>query len=179
MENRLSEIHLWLQDEEWPFSGVDHTRQIARGIVFDGSGDLYFVRVERDDEFGKATLIETAGGGVEEGEDLPSALLRELQEELGATARLVCKIGVVEDEYNLIHRRNVNHYFLCEALSFGERRLTPDEQQRFHLSVAKRTYEQAVEEYRAHTDTPLGRLIANRELPILHRAKALLDSLEK
>ena len=30
----------------------------------------FFVRAERDDDFGKATLIERAGGGVEEGEDL-------------------------------------------------------------------------------------------------------------
>ena len=39
-------------------------------IVYDEKEQFYFVRAERDDDFGKATLIETAGGGVEEGEDL-------------------------------------------------------------------------------------------------------------
>ena len=179
MTKKYEELHLQLQDAEWPFDGFTHTRQIARGIVVDAAGDFYFVRVERDDDFGNVTLIETAGGGVEEGEDLSAAVLRELQEELGATARVVGKIGVVEDAYNLIHRHNVNHYFLCEALSFGERHLTTDEIHQFHLSVAKRTYNQAVAEYQSHTDSPLGRLIANRELPILHRAKAMLDANKK
>ena len=176
MAEKQEELYLKLQDEEWPFDGFTHTRQIARGVVVDEAGDFYFVRVERDDDFGNATFLETAGGGVEDGEDLSAALLRELQEELGATARVIAKIGVVEDAYNLIHRHNVNHYFLCRALSFGERRLTPDEVHFFHLSVAKRTYAQAVEEYQSHTDQPLGRLIANRELPVLHRAKAMLDT---
>ena len=33
------------------------------------AGYFYFVRVERDDEFGNATLIETSGGGVETDDD--------------------------------------------------------------------------------------------------------------
>ena len=32
--------------------------------------NFYFVRAERNDDFGQATIIETAGGGVEEGEEL-------------------------------------------------------------------------------------------------------------
>ena len=39
-------------------------------------------------------MIETAGGGVEEGEDLIAAIKRELKEELGAEVEVVCKIGV-------------------------------------------------------------------------------------
>ena len=173
-----AEIYLHLTDEEWPFAGITHTRQIARGIVFDDAGFFYFVQVDRDDEFGKATLIETAGGGVEEGEDLPTALLRELKEELGVTAEIACKIGVVEDEYRLIHRHNVNHYFLCKATAFGEKNLTQDEQNRFRLSTQKLTYDQAVCAYEKGRETKLGRLIHNREMPVLQRAKEILDAAE-
>ena len=59
------ELHLSLEDKEWPLTTIDHDRMIARAIVVDGDDNFYFVRANRDDDFGKATLIETAGGGVE------------------------------------------------------------------------------------------------------------------
>ena len=171
------ELRIELQDNEWPFEYTDHDRNIARAIVCDDDGFFYFVRAERDDDFGKATLIETSGGGVEEGEDLNTAICRELREELGVQVDVVCKIGVVSDYYNLIHRHNINNYFLCKVRSFGEKDLTQDEIDLYHLSTLKLTYEEAVREYEARAVTPLGRLIANRELPILHRANVLYHSI--
>ncbi len=171
------EIKLNLKDEEWAFNGVTHDRQIARAIVFDDDGYFYFVRVDRDDDFGKAICIETAGGGVENNEDPDLAILRELEEELGASVDVICKIGVVSDYYNLIHRHNINNYYLCKAISFGEKHMTEDEIHYFHLSTLKLTYDDAVKEYEERRETPLGRIICNRELPILKRAKEILDSL--
>lgn len=171
------ELRIELQDNEWPFEYTDHDRNIARAIVCDGEGFFYFVRAERDDDFGKATLIETSGGGVEEGEDLNTAICRELREELGVQVDVVCKIGVVSDYYNLIHRHNINNYFLCKVRSFGEKDLTQDEIDLYHLSTLKLTYEEAVREYEARAVTPLGRLIANRELPVLHHANVLYHSI--
>ena len=86
-----------LQDTEWQLEYIDHDRVIVRAIVFDATGYYYFVRSVRDDDFGKAALIETSGGGVESGEELTAALKRELKEELGAEVDIVCKIGVVSD----------------------------------------------------------------------------------
>ena len=81
---------------------IDHNRNIARAIVYDEDGNFYFVRAERNDDFGQATIIETAGGGVEEGEELQDAIKRELKEKLGVKVDVICKIGVVSDCYNLI-----------------------------------------------------------------------------
>lgn len=170
------ELKINLQDTEWKYDYIDHDRNIARAIVYDESGQFYFVRANRDDDFGKATLIETAGGGVEEGEDLIAAIKRELKEELGADVEVVCKIGVVSDYYNLIHRHNINNYFLCKIESFGEKNLTQDEIGRFHLSTLKLSYEEAVREYEDRANTSLGKLIANREMPILHRAKEIIEA---
>lgn len=175
----LPEISLQLQDDEWPFEYADHDRQIARGIVFDDSGYFYFVHAERNDLFGQATLIETAGGGVEAGEDLHTAIQRELREELGANVGILCKIGMVEDYYNLIHRHNINHYFLCKVVSLGDRSLTNEEINCFHLSTQRMTYECAVHEYKKCSTSKLGRLVANRELPILQQAKKILERLEQ
>ena len=170
------ELKLHLSDTEWEYTYHDHDRPIARAIVFDNDGYFYFVRAERDDYFGKATLIETAGGGVEKDEDLRAAIVRELQEELGATVEIIGKIGVVDDYYNLIHRHNVNNFFLCKAISFGNKNLTKDELESFHLSTLKLTYEEALAEYQKRSNTKLGRLVANREIPVLQYAKQLLDT---
>ncbi len=170
------ELKINLQDTEWEYDYIDHDRNIARAIVYDENGQFYFVRAKRDDDFGKATLIETAGGGVEDGEDLIVAIKRELKEELGADVEVVCKIGVVSDYYNLIHRHNINNYFLCRVNSFGDKNLTEDEINRFHLSTLKLSYEDAVKEYEYRADTRLGKVVANRELPVLYRAKEIIDS---
>ena len=171
----MTEILLELKDNEWPFEYTDHDRQIARAICLDDDGFFYFVRVNRDDYFGKATLIETSGGGVEENEDPGTAIVRELKEELGAETEVICKIGVVSDYYNLLHRHNINNYFLCRIKTFGEKHLTLQEAEDFHLSTLKMTYEEAVREYEKCSNTPIGRLICNRELPVLKRAKEILD----
>lgn len=179
MKADVLEIFLDLQDIEWDFEYTDHDRQIARAIVFDEKGTFYFVRAIRNDDFGQATLIETAGGGVEVGEDLSTAIRRELKEELGITVDIVCKIGVVSDYYNLIHRHNINNYFLCKIVSIGNKQMTAQEIDDFHLSTLKMTYEEAVEEYEKCGVTGLGKLVARRELPILRYAKEILDELKQ
>jgi 8-oxo-dGTP pyrophosphatase MutT (NUDIX family) len=171
----LPELRLELRDTQWPCTYTDHDRTVVRAVVRDGEGAFLFMRARRDDEFGRATLIETSGGGVEPGEELTEALRRELREELGAEVEVVAKIGLVSDYYNLIHRHNLNHYYLCRALSFGDRHLMPDEIHDFHLSTLRLTFEEAQAEYERLSCTPIGRLIAARELPILRRARELLE----
>ena len=169
------ELQLCMEDTEWKKEYIDHDRAVARAIVFDDEGYFYFLRVERDDDFGKGVFIETAGGGVEPGEDLQEAIVRELWEELGAQVEVLGRIGIVSDYYNLIHRHNINHYYLCRAIGFGERHLTRTEQEEIRISTRRMTYAEAVEEYARCAELPWGRLICNRELPILHAAKDILD----
>lgn len=168
-------LHLELTDTEWPAAEITHDRNIARGIVYDGEGYFYFVHVDRDDAFGKATVIETPGGGVEEGEDLATAIRRELSEELGADVDVIGKIALISDYYNVIGRHNLSNYFLCKVRSFGEKHLTKDEIEDFHLQTLRLTYEQALAEYEKNREYPFGRLVANREVPVLQWAKQWIE----
>ena len=179
MNTNDSELKIFLKDNEWPFDYVDHDRNIARAIVFDDEGYFYFVRAIRNDDFGEAVLIETAGGGVEDGEDLSSAIKRELSEELGAEVEIICKIGVVDDYYNIIHRHNINNYFLCKVISFGDKNMTEDEIKSYHLSTLRLRFDEAMIEYEKRSATKVGRLIANREIPILNQAKIILKMLKE
>ena len=171
------ELFINLQDDQWEFDYIDHDRTVVRAIVFDEEDKFYFVKAVRDDDFGKATLIETSGGGVEENEELLDAIKRELKEELGVEVDVICKIGVVSDYYNLIHRHNINNYFLCKVKSFGDKNLTKEEMDDFHLSTLRLSYEEACKEYEYRANSKLGKLISNRELPILYRAKEILDKM--
>ena len=173
------ELALELKDNKWALTTIDHDRMIVRAIVVDDEENYYFARINRDDMFGKATLIETSGGGVEKDEDLETAIRRELKEELGANVDILCKIGVVSDYYNLINRHNVNNYYLCKVVSFGDKHLTKDEMEAFHLTTLKLKYEDALAEYQKCRNTPLGRLIANREIPVLKRAKQIITNINK
>ena len=55
--------------------------------------------------------------------------------------------------------------------------MTQDEIEPFHLSTLVLTYDEAVAEYEARSVTPLGSLLANRELPILRHAGSILKTL--
>ena len=172
-------LSLQLQDGEWEDLGADHERNIARAIVYDGAGRFLFVHVDRDDLFGRAEYIETSGGGVEPGEDPDEAILRELREELGAEVEVLGRLGTVRDGYNLIRRKNVNSYYLCRTLTLGEAHMTEDEKKLYHLSPVSLTCEEAVEAYERGRETKIGRLVANRELPVLQLAKQALDTINK
>ena len=171
------ELFLQLNDTAWPYTYTDHERRIARAIVYDGDGFFYFVRVNRHDQFGNGAFIETSGGGIEAGEEPETAIRRELKEELGAEVDIICKLGVVSDYYNLIHRHNVNHYYLCKLLSLGSTAMTEEEISDCQLSTLRLTYEEAVAEYRKYADTPWGSLLCQRELPILEQAKKVMEGL--
>ncbi len=175
MEKEIKELKIELQDEEWAYEYTDHDRNIVRAVVVDDEGYYYFAHLVRDDIFCKGEIIETSGGGVESGEDLHSAILRELKEELGVQAEVIGKIGVVSDYYNLIHRHNINNYYLCKAISFGEKHLTEDEEKSFHLTTLRLRYEDALKEYEKCKCTKLGRVVANRELPIIKYANEIIN----
>ncbi len=172
--NNLKPIKLYLEDISWEYKCTNEIRKIARGIIVDENNNFYFVRAFRNDEFGKLNFIETSGGGVEKNESYRAALKREIKEELGIDIEIICYLGEVVDYYNLINRKNLNHYFLAKVKSFGKNRLMKDEREKFHLKMIKLTYEEVIKEYEKIKGYKLGKLIYQREMPILEHAIKIL-----
>ena len=84
---------------------------------------------------------------------------------------------VMHAHYNGLIPRNPFAQFHISPNVKEREYLTEDEIKSFHLSTLKLSYTQAVKEYERRADTKIGRLIADRELPILRRAKEIIDSL--
>lgn len=106
------------KDDYFPFSYIDHTRQVGRAIVLNNKNEILMLKIQRDDQFGNAIYYETPGGGVNENENLEDATIREVQEECGLDVEIISEIGMVEDDYNLIHRHNISAYFLTRVKNY-------------------------------------------------------------
>ena len=149
-------------------------RFVVHICIFNDNGEM-LIQKRQPFKSGWSGLWDVSvGGSAIAGDTSSQAAARELREELGAEVEVVCKIGVVEDYYNLIHRHNINNYFLCRVISFGEKNMTDDEINTWHLTTMRLTFDEAMAEYKKSKGSRLGRLISNREMPILIRAKEIM-----
>lgn len=164
---------LRLKDNEYPLDYIDHTRKTARAILMNEKREIAFNKVSGKDIFGNRNYYETPGGGVHKNETTKKALFREVKEETGYQCEVICPIGIVDDYYNLIHRHNRNFYYLCKTTIFVGKKL--DEYEKSMLEeVIWMDIDTAIEAFKNMTDSPIARLVKNRELPILMKVKELL-----
>jgi len=157
-------------DSQYPYLGTDHTREISRAIVGDGHGHYAVHFLRRDDLFGKSDYYETPGGGIDAGETPEEAVVRECREELGYQVKIVVPLGEVDDFYNLIKRKNRNHFFLCERE--GEY-LGVDYVSEGDLIIAKTLWlpiSEVLDLYEKMPSTGVSGLVKQREVPVWEAA---------
>ena len=163
-----------LKDNQFPDNGYNHTRSIVRAIVYNDNNEIALNYVLSDDRFGHRDYFETPGGGVEKGETLIEALRRELKEEVGAEIDQIVEIGRVVDFYNLIYRRNNNHYYMCHVTSLHEKHLT-DKEIELNIQLKWMSIDEAIKNYEGTKRTKISSLVIDRELPILKIAKEMMN----
>ncbi len=167
-----------LKDDQYPFTGVNHVRKVVRCILLDEFNNVCLEHVYDDDGFGPRDYYETPGGGVKEGESLQEALKREIEEEVGYHIEIISELGKVKDYYNLIERRNINYFFLARRKEKTHQALEEDEIKRIE-SIIWVDIDKAISLYSNMQNVLVGRLVKQRELPILKRAKIALQKLTK
>ena len=163
-------VNLELKDTQYKEDGFTHTRVTARALVLDEQGRIALHHIHRDDIFGNEEYYETPGGGVDEGETLEQAVVRECKEELGEDIEVLRGLGVVKDAYNLIHRKNENHYFLCKKLSQGEKHFVSEGDSLIQKTIWVHL-DEGIALLKKQSDHGVSALVKARELPILEEAK--------
>lgn len=169
-------INLKLKDNEYEYINNYKTRLIARAFVINENNEIAILHIVGDDIFDHRDYYETSGGGIEENESIEEAILRELDEEIGYKCEIIKYLGVVEDEYNLLHRNNVNHYFLCKTIcktnihhvSFGDSLIN---------EICWLNIDEIVSKYEQMNDTKIARLVKNREYPVALYLKEVLENM--
>ncbi len=169
---------LKLKDDQYPFTGVNHVRKVVRCILLDENNKVCLEHVYDDDGFGPRDYYETPGGGVKDGESLTKALKREIEEEVGYSIEIIAELGKIKDYYNLIKRRNINYFYLARRKEKSHQALEEDEIRRIE-SIIWVDIDEAISLYMNMQNVLVGRLVKQRELPILKRAKIALQKLTK
>lgn len=166
-------INLHLKDDQYPYMGINHQREIARAIFINEKNEIALTKLLGDDKFGHRDYYETPGGGIKPGETPEQALFRELIEETGFESVVLDKIGDVVDYYNLIGRENHNHYYFARSTRHVGNHL--EEAEILMLEkVVWVTLEEAISLFEKMGGSPLSTLVKRRELPILLEAQKLL-----
>ena len=162
-------------DDQYMFKGVTHTREVVRAILLDENNNVCLEYLLDDDGFGPRDYYETPGGGVKPGEDHIQAIQREIEEEVGYKCEVIKFLAEVDDYYNLINRKNHNYYYLVRRLNKVSQHLEEDEKIRISKIIWV-DIDKAISLYEGMQNVLVGRLVKQRELPILKLAKMSLQS---
>ena len=97
-------------------------RTAARAIVLDTEGKIALLHATNKG------YHKLPGGGVEQGEDMQTALERELREEIGCAARNFRELGIIEEYRNQFPLHQFSHCYLADLQGEkGTPHLEPDE----------------------------------------------------
>ena len=166
---------LKFKDDQYMFKGVTHTREIVRAVLIDENNNVCLEKLKDDDGFGPRDYYETPGGGIKAGESHDDALHREIAEEVGYNCKVLCPIADVHDYYNLIGRKNYNHFYLVKRLEKVEQHLELDEKIRIEKIIWV-PVDEAITLYENMQNVLVGKIVKQRELPILKMAKKLIEN---
>lgn len=126
-----------IKDSLYPPAPIQRERDAVRAVLLNGKNEIALLHLEGIDEFsvisGQAELsrrdhFELPGGGVEDGESFEGALRREMGEELGLEIEILAEVGIIANEYNLIRRRDIQHFYLARTI--GDRPMARTESEK-------------------------------------------------
>jgi len=83
-------------------------RGASRAIVFDAAGNVALLHAT------KKHYHKLPGGGIEQGENIETALRREVMEEIGCSVKNLCELGSVEEYRNKWELHQMSYCFLAD-----------------------------------------------------------------
>ncbi|OQA77341.1 MAG: hypothetical protein BWY30_01125 [Tenericutes bacterium ADurb.Bin239] len=164
-----------LKDDEYPKAALYHARIAARGVCVNAKGEIALTHLLADDQFGHRDYYELPGGGKRVGETVLESAIREMEEEVGVKVKLLNKIGIIHDFYNLIKQENYSYYYLFKVVKEGKRHFE-EREARLINKIVWVPLETAINLYKEQLKIKgVGLLVARRELPILELVAKSFD----
>lgn len=97
-------------------------REAVRAVVYDQDGNVAVLNVSQQN------YHKLPGGGVEQGEDISSALKRECQEELGCDIEIVGEVGQIVEYRKMFQLKQISSCYLAKVVGVkGNPSFTPEE----------------------------------------------------
>lgn len=165
-----------LKDDQYPFTGVDHVREVVRAVLLNDKNQVCLHFLFATDMFGLRQYYETPGGGVNPNESHHEALKREIIEEVGYESTIIGELGEVDDYYNLIKRRNHNYFYLARIGKFVGKHQEQKEKELINKTIWV-DIDEAILLYKNMQNVLVGKLVKQRELPILLIARETIKKL--
>ncbi len=143
-------------------------RKAARAIVVDKQGKVAILHAT------KHNYHKIAGGGIEDGENIKIALVREIYEETGAKAKIGEEVGLII-EYRDLHKRiQLSYCYFAKVVSHGKPHFTKSEKDEGFV-LEWLTFNGAIRKFKKDNLSHYGaKFMSTRDLTFLKEAKKLL-----
>ena len=164
----ITDLLLGYEASDEDFSGW-RVREAVRAVLLNDSNEIALMHIA------KYNVYKLPGGGVDEGENLETAFVREMMEETGCEAKKTDEIGITIEKRDQWKMFQISHCYVARAKEVKSLELTEEEKDSgFSLHWIK-----SVDEALKLVDKNISnryddKYIRNRDLAILKTAKKVL-----
>ncbi|HUC90134.1 MAG TPA: NUDIX domain-containing protein [Patescibacteria group bacterium] len=147
------------------------TREAARAVLLDDLGQVYLMNV------GLHGYHKLPGGGIDAGEDVESALARELLEEVGCRAEIISQLGEIVEHRNFEKLKQTSYCFLARQVDEQQpSALEEGELAEGMTELKAKNIDEAITLLKNDLPDNLeGKFIQKRDLAFLETAKSLIS----
>ncbi|MGP3783635.1 NUDIX hydrolase [Paenibacillus sp. 1A_MP2] len=115
------------------------SRYASRGVLVDDKLHVAMMYMS------KINLYKLPGGGIDEGEEIRDAFLREIKEETGYEAEIIYELGYVEEHKNKNNFMQQSYCFVAKAHSCVSNAMLTESETQLGMIVEWMTFEKALE----------------------------------
>ncbi|MBT2292702.1 NUDIX domain-containing protein [Paenibacillus albidus] len=115
------------------------SRYASRGVLVDDKMHIAMMYMS------KINLYKFPGGGIDEGEEIRDAFLREIKEETGYEAEIICELGYVEEHKNKNNFMQHSYCFVAKVHSRVSNSMLTESEVELGMIVEWMTFEKALE----------------------------------
>ena len=146
-------------------------REASRAVLFDENNLVPLLFVS------KYNYHKLPGGGIDQGEDKMTALVREVKEEVGCEIKIIGEVGQIIEYRSEFNLKQISYCYLGKIISKGTPEFTESELSE-GFKLVWFTIDEAI--IKVQNDKPVnyeGKFIQERDLTFLKKAKEIINTI--